>query len=140
MKKLLILLLISTAAFAKESLIDQKLTQCKNDPQNTSTIATESCYEAATKSWDKMLNEEYHLLMTDTELNKEFKDSLKKSQLVWVKYKDLYTDAIKKFYSNEQGSIWGLVYIENVTNITKDKALELHKLRMSTDLSASADD
>lgn len=99
-----------------------------------------NCYQKATKSWDDMLNAEYQQLMSDTETSKEFNDSLKKSQLAWIKYKDLYTDTIKKYYSNEQGSYWEIVYTENVLNITKSKAIELHKLRISNDPSASHED
>ncbi len=140
MKKLLLLLLFSTGVFAKESVIDQKLEQCKNDPQNVSTIAIVDCYNTATKSWDKMLNDEYKLLMTDKELSTEFKDSLKKSQLAWIKYKDLYTDSARKFYSNQQGSYWGIVYTENVMDVTKNKAIELHKLRMSANPASNPED
>lgn len=140
MNKLLVLLLLaSTTTLAKGNAIDTQLDKCKNDP-SIPDMGIADCYQKAAKSWDAMLNDEYKQLMSDTELTKEFKDSLKKSQLAWIKYKELYTNSIKKFYGNEQGSIWSIVYIENVMLITKDKALELHKLRLSTDLSASPED
>lgn len=139
MKKLLLLLLFSTATLAKGNVIDTQLEKCKNDP-SIPDMGIVDCYQKAAKSWDAMLNDEYKQLMSDTELTKEFKDSLKKSQLAWIKYKDLYIDSVKKFYSNHQGSIWGIVYTENVMYITRDKALELRKLRLSTDLSAPPED
>ncbi|EFE2389671.1 DUF1311 domain-containing protein, partial [Escherichia coli] len=105
MKKILVLLsLVSTTALAKEFSIDVALQQCKNNPAIVSDMAITDCYQVAIKSWDKMLNTEYKQLMSDSESSKEFKDSLKKSQLVWIKYRDLYTDTIKKYYNNEQGS------------------------------------
>lgn len=141
MKKILVLLsLVSTTALAKEFSIDVVLQQCKNNPAIVSDMAITDCYQVAIKSWDKMLNTEYKQLMSDSESSKEFKDSLKKSQLVWIKYRDLYTDTIKKYYNNEQGSYWGIVGTENIMNITKNKAIELHKLRISNDPSASPDD
>ncbi|HDR9825321.1 TPA: DUF1311 domain-containing protein [Escherichia coli C186-61 (10h)] len=141
MKKILVLLsLVSTTALAKEFSIDVALQQCKNNPAIVSDMAITDCYQVAIKSWDKMLNTEYKQLMSDSESSKEFKDSLKKSQLVWIKYRDLYTDTIKKYYNNEQGSYWEIVGTENIMNITKNKAIELHKLRISNDPSASPDD
>ncbi|HBB1604783.1 TPA: DUF1311 domain-containing protein [Escherichia coli] len=141
MKKILVLLsLVSTTALAKEFSIDVALQQCKNNPAIVSDMAITDCYQVAIKSWDRMLNTEYKQLMSDSESSKEFKDSLKKSQLVWIKYRDLYTDTIKKYYNNEQGSYWGIVGTENIMNITKNKAIELHKLRISNDPSASPDD
>ncbi|EMU85699.1 hypothetical protein ECMP0210175_1538 [Escherichia coli MP021017.5] len=137
MKKILVLLLfVSTATLAKGNAIDTELENCKNVP-SIPDMGIADCYQKATKSWDVMLNAEYKQLMSDTEASKEFKDSLKKSQLAWIKYKDLYTDTIKKYYRNEQGSYWGIVYTENVMNITKRKAIELHKLRISNNPSAS---
>lgn len=141
MKKILVLLsLVSTTALVKEFSIDVALQQCKNNPAIVSDMAITDCYQVAIKSWDKMLNTEYKQLMSDSESSKEFKDSLKKSQLVWIKYRDLYTDTIKKYYNNEHGSYWGIVGTENIMNITKNKAIELHKLRISNDPSASPDD
>ncbi|EGT5183347.1 DUF1311 domain-containing protein [Cronobacter sakazakii] len=141
MRKLLVLLFFfSATTLAKESSIDVVLEQCKNEHVNVSDMAINDCYQAAIKSWDKMLNAEYKQLMSDTETSEEFKDSLKKSQLVWIKYKDQYTETIMKYYNNQKGSYWGIVGAENVMNITKNKAIELHKLRISNDPSASPDD
>ncbi|MGE4698764.1 lysozyme inhibitor LprI family protein [Yersinia enterocolitica] len=142
MKKLLpiLLILFSSSTLSKASVIDKELVQCRSNPVNVSDMAIADCYEAATKSWDKLLNAEYELLISDTDLSKEFKDSLKRSQLAWIKYKDLSLDAITKFYDNERGSYWQIVSTENKMLITKNKAVELHKLRISSDPSAPAED
>jgi uncharacterized protein YecT (DUF1311 family) len=133
-------LTLSSSALAEESVIDKELKQCKINPNTVSDMAIVNCYTTAAKSWDKVLNDEYKSLISDTELSKAFKDSLKKSQLAWIKYRDLNIDTINRFYDNEHGSYWQIVSTENKMNITKNKAIELHKLHISNDPSVKPED
>ncbi|MEN3753869.1 lysozyme inhibitor LprI family protein [Mangrovibacter sp. SLW1] len=60
--------------------------------------------------------------------------ALRDSQRLWIKYRDAYIEAMKTYYQQEQGTIWGLVAAESIMNITRDKALDLYRLRNSTNL------
>lgn len=131
---LLLLNSTSTAALANDDFIkvlDEKITTCKSNAENT--LATVDCYNSGLKSWDNELNKQYKLL--SSEQSDEFKSSLRKSQNSWIKYRDSYIEAMGEYYKQQGGTIWGVMLSEAKVRITRDKAIELYKLRTSTDLS-----
>ncbi|MRT15204.1 DUF1311 domain-containing protein [Enterobacteriaceae bacterium RIT711] len=133
-KKVLILCLSITSLSAYAGSIgqniDSTLDKCKNDA--LSTIDSQNCYKFATVSWDKELGTQYSLLMKDQPDN--VRVAIRDSQRQWIKYRDSYNKGIEAFYQKEEGTIWSLVAAESKMNIIRDKALDLYRLRSSTNL------
>lgn len=128
-----LLLTITTATYANDGFIkglDDQLTACTNKSENT--LATNDCFNIGLKAWDTELNKQYKLLLADQ--SEEFKGNLKKSQVAWIKYRDSYLEAMRSFYMQQDGTIWGIVMSDAKLRVTRDKAIELYKLRTSTDL------
>ncbi|MGK7244960.1 lysozyme inhibitor LprI family protein [Buttiauxella agrestis] len=133
-KKVLILCLSITSLSAYAGSIgqniDSTLDKCKMDA--VSTIDSQNCYNSATKAWDKELGTQYNLLMKNQPEN--VRVALRYSQRQWIKYRDSYNKGIEAFYQKEEGTIWSLVAAESKMNVIRDKALDLHRLRNSTNL------
>lgn len=130
---ILVFSLLGTVSAFADSIgqdIDSRLLQCKNDA--VTTIDSKNCYSTAFNEWDAELSKQYKLLLKDQPEN--VRTALRDSQRLWIKYKDSYSDAMNKFYQQEQGTIWGLIAAELRMNITRDKALDLYRLRNSTNL------
>ncbi|WP_371928290.1 lysozyme inhibitor LprI family protein [Pectobacterium sp. 21LCBS03] len=84
------------------------------------------------KAWDTELNKQYKLLLADQ--SEEFKANLRKSQVAWIKYRDSYLEAMRSFYMQQDGTILGIVMSDAKLRVTRDKAIELYKLRTSAAL------
>ncbi|MFJ5420281.1 lysozyme inhibitor LprI family protein [Pectobacterium parvum] len=136
MKNILItalLLTVTTTVYADDDFVkalDDQLSACTNKAENT--LVTNECFNAGLKAWDAELNKQYKLLLADQ--SDEFKNSLKKSQVAWIKYRDSYIEAMQAFYRQQDGTIWGTIMSDAKLRVTRDKAIELYKLRTSTDL------
>ena len=100
------------------------------------TISIRDCYNQAHKAWDDELNKQYSLIMKTAGLNEEQKSALRNSQRAWLKYRDSYFDALQHYYPAD-GTIWGIIYDDQVMQIVRDKALSLESLRKSQCLSNS---
>ncbi|WP_460645985.1 lysozyme inhibitor LprI family protein [Leclercia adecarboxylata] len=111
--------------------LDDQVAQCSNHAGNT--LASVECLKSGLKAWDAELNRQYKQLLTDQP--EDVKASVKKSQLAWLKYRDSYLEAMQTFYKQQSGTIWGIVMADAELRLTRDKAIELYKLRTSTDLS-----
>ncbi|CNL05171.1 Uncharacterized protein conserved in bacteria [Yersinia pseudotuberculosis] len=136
MRKLFIIVLLlslGSTAHAKELRkdIDEGLDKCKDSVVSTMEIA--DCYGSSIDAWEAELNKQYKLLLQDQP--KEIQADLRNSQRAWVKYKESYINAMKNFYSQERGSIWDLVMSESKKNVIRDKAIDLYRLRNSTNMS-----
>ncbi|MBO1630396.1 DUF1311 domain-containing protein [Yersinia pseudotuberculosis] len=136
MRKLFIIVLLlslGSTAYAKELRkdIDESLDKCKDSVVSTMEIV--DCYGSSIDAWEAELNKQYKLLLQDQP--KEIQADLRNSQRAWVKYKESYISAMKSFYSQERGSIWGLVMSESKMNVIRDKAIDLYRLRNSTNMS-----
>ncbi|HGP4138783.1 hypothetical protein C3387_11690 [Leclercia sp. LSNIH6] len=114
--------------------IDSTLQKCKMDA--VSTIASQNCYIKATAEWDLELGNQYKLLMNGQPDNVRI--ALRDSQRQWIKYRDQYVSAIDVFYKQQGGTISSLNAAESKLNITRDKTIDLYRLRNSTDLSSPA--
>lgn len=110
--------------------IDSTLDKCKQEA--ISTIDSQHCYFAATYEWDNELQKQYNLLMKD--LPENIRVIIRDSQRQWIKYRYSYNKGIEEFYQKEEGTIWSLVAAESKMNIIRDKALDLYRLRNSTNL------
>jgi uncharacterized protein YecT (DUF1311 family) len=116
------------------SNIDNSLKQCKNSA--ISTIDSHNCYDVALKEWDSELGNQYKLLMNGQP--DHIRIALRDSQRQWIKYRDQYVSAIDVFYKQQGGTISVLIAAESKLNVTRDKAIDLYKLRNSINLSSSA--
>lgn len=112
--------------------IDKQLQACKLHAN--STLDNNQCYSSAIAQWDSELNRQYQLLLN--EQPKSVRQKLVAAQRSWLRYRDSYSEAIATFYQQQQGSIWPLVAAEARLNVIRDKAIDLYKLRVSTDLAA----
>ncbi|WP_157825347.1 lysozyme inhibitor LprI family protein [Rahnella sp. AA] len=138
MRKTIIAILLlgstaSTAALAKNDFgkdLDDQLADCTNKAE--STLASIDCYNTGLKAWDAQLNKQYKLLLAEQPA--EFQASLKKSQIAWINYRDSYLEAMQNFYRQQSGTIWGITMSEAKLRVTRDKAIELYKLRTSVDM------
>jgi uncharacterized protein YecT (DUF1311 family) len=132
-----LLLSLGTTAYSKDIRqdIDDNLAKCKTSA--VSTMETTDCYDTATDSWEAELNTQYKLLLQDQP--KEIQANLRNAQRAWVKYKESYISAMRDFYSQERGSIWSIVMSESKMNVTRDKAIDLYRLRKSTNMSGEED-
>lgn len=131
-KSLFFLTFMTQSTLADEigSSIDSALQKCKMNA--VSTIDTDQCYAIATAAWDKELGTQYKLLMKDLPDNARV--ALRDSQREWIKYRDTYYKGIEAFYQKEEGTIWTLIAAESKMNVIKDKAIDLNRLRNSTNL------
>ena len=129
---LLIPLLFPAMAQAQQpgERIDKQLQQCKM--QANSTLDNAQCYQAASRQWDSELNTQYRLLIKDQPEN--VRQAIKTAQRSWLQYRDSYDAAIAAYYRQQQGTIWSLVAAESKMNIIRDKAIDLYRLRVSTQL------
>ena len=138
MKKIIFaLLLFPGLAMANKQFdaLDKKTEACAQNAQTTQD-SNQCLYDAMTR-WDNVLNTEYKLLMS--EQSGEFKTALRDSQRAWIKYRDAYFDSVNKYFQQEQGTIWGTIAIDNKMQFVRNKAIELHKLRISTDVSGESE-
>lgn len=124
----------SSQVFSIDNYDDINIVQqdCLSSPKTISNLDIIKCYEDSYNSWDEMLNNEFQLMMKDQELTSDFKLALKRSQQAWIKYKLLADESINRFYDNQQGSYWKIVALINKNDLTKNKAIELYNLRIST--------
>ncbi|MDU7378847.1 MAG: lysozyme inhibitor LprI family protein [Enterobacteriaceae bacterium] len=129
---LFFLAFMSQSALADEigNSIDSTLQKCKMNA--VSSIDTVQCYAIATTAWDKELGTQYKLLMKD--LPDNVRVALRDSQREWIKYRNTYYKGIEEFYKKEEGTIWTLISAESKMNVIKDKAIDLNRLRNSTNL------
>lgn len=129
-----LLLCLSASAEELKQDIDSTLQKCKMDA--VSTIDSQNCYIKATAEWDLELGNQYKLLMNGQPDNVRI--ALRDSQRQWIKYRDQYISAIDVFYKHHGGTISSLNAAESKLNITRDKAIDLYRIRNSTDLSSPA--
>lgn len=110
--------------------IDMQLQECKLHANSTQDNAR--CYSAAIQQWDGELNKQYQLLINSQP--ESVRGNIKAAQRSWIQYRDSYNTAIASFYQQQQGSVWPLVAAETKMNVIRDKAIDLYRLRTSTDL------
>lgn len=111
-------------AFAQEKhQRDKSLEECI--AKNSSTQEMCKCGENALKQWDAELNKYYKLLMSI--LSTDAKKGLKKSQLAWIKFRDLEFGFLEgeNSYFQDFGSYIGPTIISNKNDIVEARALEL---------------
>jgi uncharacterized protein YecT (DUF1311 family) len=121
---LLSVFLLAPAAIAQEQSqhpIDKALEACID--KNGSTAGMVECTDKAYAAWDKELNRIYGELMRSVKPSQ--KESLRLSQLEWIKYRDLDFKLIDSVYDTMQGTMYIPMRIDARMEIVKKRALEL---------------
>lgn len=118
---------------AKIAAVDAAESACLDNPDNQNTIAMKECSGAAFDGYDKILNDEYKIIVNNLKKptndqyqkadNAEILKRLVTSQRAWVKFRDSNSD----FTSTQMlgGTGEGLIYIGQMNSMTKARILEI---------------
>ena len=96
--------------------------QKKIDADSSTAGIINSCLWAE-KEWDKLLNENYKALMK--KLDKKSGEKLRKSQIEWIKFRDLEFEFIREFYHGFDGSMYRTVAAGFQADFVRERALGL---------------
>jgi len=107
----------------KEHPIDRHLRECLDSAENQTTVGMSRCAVEAGKEWDRELNKNYDLLMS--QLSVDEKQKLKDAQRNWILYRDKEIEFARTMYFNLQGTMWRIVIAQRQTELTRQRALEL---------------
>ena len=108
---------------AEEHIIDKYLRECLDSTENQTTVGMTGCAIRAGKEWDKELNKNYNLLIS--ELSVDEKEKLKIAQKNWILYRDREIEFARTMYVNLQGTMWRTVFADRQTELIRQRALEL---------------
>ena len=117
-------LLLATVSIAQEETkhpIDKALEACID--KNGSTAGMVECTDKAYAAWDKELNKNYGELMRA--LKAPQKETLKSSELEWIKYRDAEFKFIDSIYDTMQGTMYIPMRVDARMEVIKKRALEL---------------
>lgn len=120
---LLIFIRFNWVLSQNKSAIDLSLGKCLD--KNPTTAGNLKCIDTAYKNWGKELNKYYKLLLK--KLNKNEQQKLKKSQLNWIKFRDLEFVVIGSIYAKMQGTMFIPMEAYDRMQIIKDRVLEIKK-------------
>ncbi|MDP5138549.1 DUF1311 domain-containing protein [Rheinheimera baltica] len=128
-----LLCVLSFSSYAEsENSIEKSLDECLAKRENQTTAGMNTCVGVATVAWDKELNVVYGNLMSA--LDAEGKNNLKKSQIAWLKHRDLEYKFISSVYATKVGTMYSNIRAMNVLTLTKNRALELKSYLSSSEL------
>lgn len=96
--------------------------QKKIDADSSTAGIINACLWAE-KEWDKLLNENYKALMK--KLDKKSGEKLRKSQIEWIKFRDLEFEFIREFYHGFGGSMYRTVAAGFQADFVRERALGL---------------
>src|SRR5690606_532662 len=129
MKRLLLLLitnLVILPVFSqeKEYPIDIEMNHCLQNIQ--STAEQRNCINNAYKKWDKLLNEEYRMLLK--KFTEEEKDLFILSQRNWINFRDKEFEFINTYYyNNKKGTLFFVMGDLKKMEIVKKRVLEIQE-------------
>lgn len=86
-----------------------------------STIEMKDAAGQSYERWDNILNEIYSLLRQ--QLSTSVADDLKNKQIEWIKYRDKKAENDASEYTG--GTMYGLIYVDSLGQITKERCYEL---------------
>lgn len=115
---------VSAAVAAEKELkhpIDIQLEHCIDS--NPTTAGMNTCTVEAMNKWDKEMNKVYKELMSI--LTVKQKAALKKSQAVWLKFRDEEFNFLDNFYGDFKGTMWSNILMGEKLNILKQRTLML---------------
>lgn len=91
--------------------------------ENGSTTGMKFCTYDAMVAWEEEMNKYYQLLL-DT-LQGEERKKMINSQKQWLEYSEAEAEFLGEFYTNMEGTLWGLVSVGSSMDKMKSRALEL---------------
>ena len=106
-----------------EHCIDSNTTTAGGNTLNPTTVWMNTCTADAMNKWDKEMNEIYKKLMSTLTIKQ--RASLKKSQVVWLKFRDEESIFLDNFYGDFQGTMWSNILRGDKLSITKQRTLML---------------
>lgn len=121
---LFVLMSVSVAVATEKELkhpIDIQLEYCIN--LNHTTVGMNTCVVEAMSMWDKEMNKVYKELIST--LSVKQKVALKKSQVVWLKYRNEESVFLDNFYGDFQGMMWINILSGDKLNLLKQRTLML---------------
>ncbi|NDW15471.1 DUF1311 domain-containing protein [Alteromonas genovensis] len=87
------------------------------------TVGIKQCRQLVLEAWDAELNRAYK------NLGGSKNTKLKSSQLAWIKFRDAQLEYLRSEYGSRSGTIWGIVYMGHVINLTKEQAKRLKLIK-----------
>lgn len=88
-----------------------------------SNYGMRKCAQETSKYYDKILNDKYQAILN--QLDKKGKESLKKTQLAWIKYDRAESGIYSKIQELFKGSMYPTMSMQNGTRIVRQRAKEL---------------
>jgi len=101
-------------------LIDIAANRCGK--KNPATPGYEACATMENEFWESELNRAYQAIGGSNN------QKLKIAQLAWLKFRDAQLEYYKSLYFSRPGSMWGLIYINAKTDLTRKQATRLRTL------------
>lgn len=105
----------------REYDIDKRLNDCCAD--SSTNYGMKMCTRLAIKEWESEMDKYYTLLLDA--LSGESKAALIESQNIWKRYSEKELLLNHAIYNQLDGTIWGLISIEQTMNKVKERALHL---------------
>ena len=105
--------------------IDVAQSECQI--QYSSTSGMKHCSQLVLKAWEVELQKAYEALG-----GKE-NPALTHSQEAWLEFRDKQLTYLKSQYSSRRGTIWGVVYMNHVVAMAKDRAKFLQSIKQSAE-------
>ena len=95
--------------------------------RNGSTVAIVNCVNAATKVWDRRLNNAYRAALAGVDAGQ--RTPLQVAQRLWIQYRD----ANCRFYAAREGSLRDVEAAECMRSMTQQRACESEATNQSGD-------
>ena len=89
---------------------------------NSTTMGIQHCKRLELEAWDAELNRAYK------NLGGRSNEKLRAVQLAWIKYRDAQIEYLRAAYGKREGTIWRLVYMDHVVDITRKQAEQLNSI------------
>jgi uncharacterized protein YecT (DUF1311 family) len=106
---------------AKHNTIDETSDRCQSKAANTHEEI--HCMDVAFTAWDNELNRVYKLLAG--RLNGSERETLKASQLAWIRQRDLEFSLINAIYAKLEGTMYLSAQTASKVRIVKERTLLL---------------
>jgi uncharacterized protein YecT (DUF1311 family) len=117
---------VAGPAIAEDDPIDVRLGACLDSPDGMTTQGMVECIGAAYEAWDKALNEAYGSLMAT--LSPEEAEGLRAAQREWIKFRDAESNFLGSLLTPDRGSMMRITVNEMMSDLVKDRVLQLRSL------------
>lgn len=125
----------SQALAGDKDPIDAALAACLD--HNATTVGMRQCQAKAQEDWDAALNTAYQALMAAQ--TPEAKTALRTAQRQWLAFRDAETAYLKSVFATMDGTIWPVIELQYVTDLSRKRTIALRCAAKMTDLSGVPD-